>query len=116
LDEVLTRTDAAGLRAWLADALGSPLALADGAGTVQTEYTYAPFGETTVTGAANSSSYRFTGREDDGTGLYSYRARYYHPSFGRFLSEDPLGQGYTYAANSPARFTDPLGLCYVDIA
>ena len=33
LDEVLTRTDAAGLRAFLADALGSPLALADGTGT-----------------------------------------------------------------------------------
>ena len=51
LDELFTRTDAAGLRAFLTDALGSPLALADGAGAVQTEYTYAPFGETSASGA-----------------------------------------------------------------
>jgi YD repeat-containing protein len=44
LDELFTRTDAAGLRAYLTDGLGSPLALADGAGTIQTEYTYARSG------------------------------------------------------------------------
>ncbi len=31
------------------------------------------------------------GREDDGTGLYYYRARYYVPVPGWFISEDPLG-------------------------
>ncbi len=36
LDEFFTRTDAAGLRAFLSDALGSTVALADAAGTVQT--------------------------------------------------------------------------------
>ena len=70
LDEFFTRTDAAGLRALLADALGSTVALADGSGAVQTEYTYAPFGETSVTGAANTNPYRYTGREDDGAGIY----------------------------------------------
>jgi len=115
LDEVFTRTDAAGLRAFLSDALGSAVALTDESGAVQTAYTYAPFGETTVTGTASDNPYQFTGRENDGTGLHSYRARYYQPAFGRFLSEDPYGEGYTYVANSPGRFTDPLGLCYVDV-
>jgi uncharacterized protein RhaS with RHS repeats len=30
---------------------------------------------------------------DDGTGIYYYRARYYHPQLQRFISEDPIGVG-----------------------
>jgi len=42
-----------------------------------------------------------------------YRARYYDPSTGRFLSEDPARlepNAFAYAANSPVDFTDPTGL------
>jgi RHS repeat-associated protein len=44
-----------------------------------------------------------------------YRARYYDPQIGRFISEDPIGvrggiNFYVYAANSPVDFVDPLGL------
>jgi RHS repeat-associated protein len=91
LDEFFTRTDAAGLRAFLTDSLGSSLTLADGVGTVQTEYTYAPFGETSTSGQASTNAHQFTGPENDGTGLYSYRARYYHPTLGRFMTEEPWG-------------------------
>jgi hypothetical protein len=70
IDEVLTRTDAAGARSFLADELGSTLALTDSTGTVLTEYTYEPFGKTSVTGAASTNAFKYTGREDDGTGLY----------------------------------------------
>jgi RHS repeat-associated protein len=36
--------------------------------------------------------FRYTGREFDAeTGLYYYRARYYDPATGRFISEDPIG-------------------------
>lgn len=93
IDQQLSRTDSAGARYPLTDALGSVIALADSIGTLQTQYTYEPFGKTTVTGSSSANNYRYTGREDDGTGLYFYRARYYSPSLQRFISEDPIGFG-----------------------
>jgi len=49
------------------------------------------------------------------TGLCYYRARYYEPGTGRFLSEDPLDSQtgtnfYDYAANDPTTLIDPWGL------
>ncbi len=64
------------------------MALVDGSGTVQTEYTYEPFGNTTTSGQTNGNTIEYTGRENDGTGLYYYRARYYSPTLGRFISPD----------------------------
>ncbi len=100
---------------YLADALGSSVALADSSKVIQTSYAYEPFGNTTTTGTANKNSYKFTGREDDGTGLMYYRARYYHPALGRFLGEDPLDMfdgpnQYIYAGNDPNGSIDPFGL------
>jgi RHS repeat-associated protein len=115
IDEFFTRTDGVGSRALLTDALGSTVALGDNTGTLQTQYTYEPFGYATQTGQANTNSYKYTGREDDGSGLYYYRARYYHPRLQRFISEDPLGIGaddlnfYAYARNTPTILIDPLG-------
>src|SRR5579863_9444604 len=45
-----------------------------------------------------------------------YRARYYDPSIGRFLREDPTGFNagnnfYAYVENDPADQSDPFGLC-----
>jgi RHS repeat-associated protein len=62
-----------------------------------------------------SNPFQFTGREfDPETGLYFYRARYYDPSTGRFLSEDPIGFNagsnfYRYVYNDPVVFLDPSG-------
>jgi hypothetical protein len=36
---------------FLTDALGSPVAVTDNAGAVQTEYTYEPFGKTIFSGS-----------------------------------------------------------------
>lgn len=114
VDQNYLRTDVGGSWNYLSDALGSTLALADAAGVVQTEYTYGPFGTTTASGLSLSNTAQYTGRENDATGLYYYRARYYNPEFGRFLSEDPIGfrggiNKYAYVGNSPLNYTDPLG-------
>lgn len=68
IDEFFVRTDGVGARGLLTDALGSTVALGGGTGTLQTQYTYEPFGSATTSGAASTSSYKYTGREDDGTG------------------------------------------------
>jgi len=58
----------------------------------------------------------FTGSEwDPEIGLYYYRARYYDPEVGRFVSEDPIrGVGgidpYVYVASKPTSLTDPSGM------
>ena len=71
------------------DMLGTVLVLSNGAGVAQTTYSYDPFGKTTTTGSS-TNSFQFTGRENDGAGLYYYRARYYSPELERFISEDPI--------------------------
>lgn len=118
IDDFLTRTDvSAGMTSsYLTNDLGSGLALTDGVGAVQTEYTYEPFGKTTFTGGSNNNPFQYTGRESDSTGLYYYRNRYYHPVLQRFISEDPIGFAggvnfYAYADNNPITYSDPLGLC-----
>jgi len=114
IDEVFTRTDSVGTANFLGDALGSTVALTDGSGNLSNQYTYEPFGSASVTGSV-FNPYQYTGRENDATGLLFYRARYYDPNAGRFLSEDPIGfdggeNFYTYTRNSPVGFKDPLGL------
>ena len=54
---------------------------------------------------------------DGDTDLYFLRARYYDPDTGRFLGRDPVefAQRYAYAANHPATFTDPSGLCWLGL-
>jgi RHS repeat-associated protein len=61
--------------------------------------------------------YGYTGREwDKELGLYYYRARYYDPKGGRFISKDPIGfEGgdvnlYRYVKNQPVDWIDPSGL------
>jgi RHS repeat-associated protein len=59
--------------------------------------------------------YIFTGREyDPETQIYFYRARFYQPQLGRFISRDPLlYRGginlYEYAKDRPVTFSDPQG-------
>lgn len=102
------------------DALGSIVALTDPNKAITTEYDYQPFGVTTNIGASNKNAYKFTAREDDGTGLYYYRARYYHPALGRFVSEDPLEYGggdaelFMYVGDDPISDVDPTGEGPVD--
>ncbi|TKB87563.1 MAG: hypothetical protein E8D43_00895, partial [Nitrospira sp.] len=115
IDEPFIRQSAIGNEHYHTDALGSSLALSTTQGTSSTTYTYEPFGKTMVAGSSGNAL-QFTGRENDGIGLYYYRVRAYSPSHQRFLAQDPLEFAgsehglYNYAFNSPLSFVDPLGL------
>jgi RHS repeat-associated protein len=89
--------------------------MVDANGNLATQYSYDPFGNTTVSGATNSNRFQFTGRENESNGLYFLRARYYSPVLHRFVSEDPLGfladsNFYRYCFDSPTNCTDHSGL------
>ena len=119
IDSTVARTDAGGTQGRLSDALGSTLALTDGAGNVATDYTHDPFGTPYTLGAATTNRIGYAGREIDPTGLSFNRNRYYNPGLARFTSEDPIGLNagqtnrYAYVGNDPMQFIDPYGLGYV---
>jgi RHS repeat-associated protein len=119
LDDKLRQSSAAtGPLYFLQDQLGSTIGLTNSAGGVVERMSYEPFG-----GGSSSTLTRFTytGRERDAqTNLMYYRARWYDPSQGRFLSEDPAGfaggvNKYAYVSNNPISKTDPLGLYEIDV-
>lgn len=115
LDDLYGRTDSAGARYYLSDVVGSVLALTDENGSVQTTYSYDSYGGATAAGSSSANPMLYAGGQNDGTGLYYFRARYYDPAIARFVSEDPaslLGgiNGYSYALGNPVSYLDPLGL------
>ncbi len=99
-----------------------------GRNRVEGPYTYDAYGNCFVgasttscnTLASTTEPYRYTGqRYDTDTGLYYYRARYYHPGLGRFAETDPVGYGpdinwYSYVGNDPTNRADPSGNCVED--
>jgi RHS repeat-associated protein len=117
LDQNFARITSGTVTSFLTDALGSTLALTNSSAATTASYSYDPYGNVSASGS-DSTPFQFTGRENDGAAnLYYYRARYYNPAFGQFISADPLGLAaginpYAYAGGSPTRFIDPLGLCY----
>jgi RHS repeat-associated protein len=117
IDELLARTGSGGTTAWyLVDRLGTVRDVASTAGTVIYHASYDSYGNITGQSGGGGDRFRFTGREYDvSTGLYYYRARYYDPVAGRFVSCDPIGFSagdanlYRYVFNGPILFTDPTG-------
>src|SRR5947209_10259044 len=128
IDEPLAMQDANGMTYYSVDGLGSVIAMTDAAGAV-TAQGFDPWGVS----SAPTGFFGYTGREPDGHGLWYLRARYYDPSIGRFISEDPLREKirtvgsitdsesfayfahlllrpYSYVDNNPVRYTDPYGL------
>ena len=115
IDEYFQRTDTTGTYDYLSDILGSTAALTGTSGSIQTQYMYDPFGNSSASGTASSNPYQFTGRENDATGLEYDRARYYSPGMERFISQDPLEFDggdtnlYSYVGNDPQSLIDSLG-------
>jgi len=91
----------------------STAALLDSNGNIVEQDQYEAFGKNT---ASSLTRYQFTGRElDSSSNLLYYRARWYDPGQGRFLSEDPIGftggiDLYSYVFDNPVSRVDPLGL------
>lgn len=99
------------------DILGSNSVIIDESGKELARYKYSPFGNLINSEGMEDISYRYTGKEFDGTtGLYYYGARYYDPTIGRFITEDPIQDGwnwFVYTANNPLKYVDPDGLYYI---
>jgi len=115
-DEPLALYQGAGTSYFHADGLGSVASLTDPTGAVAVGYVYDSFGNLTASTGTVTNPFQYTGREfDSETSIYYYRARYYEPISGRFLSEDPAGMigginFYRYVSNSPLNDIDPSGL------
>ena len=112
--------------ACLTDHLGTVHALADETGNIVESYEYDAWGNvlTVRDGAGNpltesalGNRFLFQGREYSwSTGLYNFRAQWYDPETGRWLSNDPIGisgglNQYVFCANNPVNFVDPWGEC-----
>lgn len=96
------------------DGLGSVSLLTTPAGAVQDSYVYDAWGKIRSQTVNVAQPFIYTGRETGEAGLMYYRARYYSPDLGRFISEDPIRYGnislYPYVGNDPISFIDPFGL------
>lgn len=119
IDEPLAMLRSSATSYYHADGLGSITSLSGSAGTLVQTYGYDSFGKQLNSTGSLTNPFQFSARESDSeTGLYYYRARYYDPAAGRFLSEDPIrfsggSNFYTYTGNSPISWYDPFGLDWI---
>ena len=99
---------------YLTDEQGSVRYVLDAAGNVQNDYRYDAFGQC-IAGQENiPNRLRYNAQiEDDLTGLYYLRARYYNTGIGRFTQEDVIYNDglnlYAYCSSNPVMYVDPSG-------
>ena len=112
---------------YLTDHLGTIHAVVDETGTnIVESYEYDAWGRVravydssgaSLDESAIGNNYLWQGRWYSWkTGLYYFRARWYDPVTGRWLSKDPIGisgglNQYVFCGNNPVNARDPLGLC-----
>jgi RHS repeat-associated protein len=123
IDEPLAELRSSTVSYYEGDGLGSVTSISTSTGAIGNTYTYDSFGKLTASSGSIANRFQYTGRElDSETGLYFYRARYYDPNTGRFLSEDRIGFGgddqnlYRYVWNAVPNFRDPMGLLGAGVA
>ncbi len=100
-----------------ADALGSTRGITDSTQAVTDSLLYDAFGNTLSRTGTTPTPFGFVGasqyQSDSDSSLQLLGHRYYDPSIGRFLSQDPIQDGtnwYAYCDNNPLTQIDPLGL------
>lgn len=101
------------------DGLGSTVGVTNRAGVVRGRYAYTAFGESRATSGTTLPPFRYLGNQvHEVSGLYDFKARWYSPSLGRFLTKDPVqalggmtqaAHPYAYGLNNPYVYADPDG-------
>jgi RHS repeat-associated protein len=100
----------------LYDEIGSARGLVDASGVVTDTYDMDTFGRPVASTGSTPNPYRYGaawGYMSDPSGFLQLGARYYWPEVGRFVSQDPEGEGinwYAYVRNRPTARIDPEGL------
>jgi RHS repeat-associated protein len=100
------------------DGNGNVVLLTDGAGAASARYAYDAFGRLKSSSgpAAEANRYRFSTKPQERAAALSYYGyRYYAPSYGRWLSRDPIEEDgginlQQFVYNSPLNYVDPNGL------
>jgi len=93
---------------------GSTEVITDAHGNIVWQAGYEAFGKVVSENGSLDTQGLYTGKEyDEYTNLYYSSARWYDPTLGRFLSEDPARSGenwFAYVGNDPMSRIDPNGL------
>ncbi|WP_204102649.1 MULTISPECIES: RHS repeat-associated core domain-containing protein, partial [Spirulina sp. CCY15215] len=108
---------------YLEDGMGSIVSLANNSGVEVAEFEYDSFGNLRGDSfIANElgGDFRFQGQWlESNTDFYHFRARYYDPETGRFVSRDPIdiietepesSNPYQFVYNNPHIYSDPTGM------
>jgi len=97
----------------IADERGSVIAVTDTSGNPIQINSYDEYG---IPASTNLGRFQYTGQAwIPELGMYSYKARIYSPTLGRFLQPDPAGypdgpNNYNYALSDPINRADPSGM------
>lgn len=121
MQPLLSDSSIAGIHYFHPNHVGSIRMITDKDGNKLADYLYTPYGEL-FTGASSGteiSKYKYTAQQEDtSTGLYYYKARFYDPAIGSFMSADKIIPNfenpqsynrYAYVEGNPVEQADTTG-------